>query len=67
MVAARASIAARKARVPLRWPEVAGFADATATSRISKLQVCLPQSIEQELVAREIMSVEEANATLATD
>lgn len=49
---------------PLTWADAARWTDVGATARVSKFQPCLPDSIERELVARELMSVDDATITL---
>jgi ATP-dependent Lhr-like helicase len=51
---------------PLTWADAAGWTDASANARVSKFQPCLPELIEQELVARELMDVNDATETLRT-
>jgi ATP-dependent Lhr-like helicase len=51
--------------LPLAWADATKWADASANSRISKFQPCLPPDIEQGLIARETMSIDDGNATLA--
>jgi len=46
------------------WTDAAGWIDATAHVRVSKFQPCLPALIEGELVARELMDLNDAAATL---
>lgn len=48
----------------LTWERVASYADAGAQARVSKFQPCLPEVIELELVARELMEPDDASATL---
>jgi hypothetical protein len=50
---------------PLTWDDAARLVDPGQRSRVSKFQPCLPPDIEHGLIARETMSVEDANATLA--
>ena len=49
----------------LTWADAARWTDAGANARVSKFQPCLPEAVERELVARELMGVDEANAALA--
>ena len=49
---------------PLGWSEALRLVDPGNRSRISKFQPCLPLEIEHELIARETMSVDDANTTL---
>ncbi|MCA9632665.1 MAG: DEAD/DEAH box helicase [Myxococcales bacterium] len=49
---------------PLTWTDAAGWTDASANARVSKFQPCLPELVEQELVARELMDVNDAAGTL---
>lgn len=48
----------------LNWRDAAGWTDVSANARVSKFQACLPPLVEQELVARELMSIEEASLSL---
>jgi ATP-dependent Lhr-like helicase len=64
-VAIRQAIDALAARAPLTWSEATRLVDPGQRSRVSKFQPCLPRQIERELVARETMSVKDANETLA--
>lgn len=48
----------------LTWDKVAQFADVGGRARVSKFQPCLPQAIELELVAREVMDLDDARLTL---
>jgi ATP-dependent helicase Lhr and Lhr-like helicase len=64
-VAIRQAIAALAARAPLAWSEATRLVDPGQRSRVSKFQPCLPPDIEHGLIARETMSVDDANATLA--
>jgi ATP-dependent helicase Lhr and Lhr-like helicase len=45
---------------PVTWADAAGWADVSANVRVSKFQVCLPELVAQELVARELMDVNDA-------
>lgn len=63
-VAIRQAIDALAARAPLPWGDAARLVDPGDRSRVSKFQPCLPSEIEHGLVARETMSVEDANETL---
>ncbi|MCC7541348.1 MAG: hypothetical protein IT379_34340 [Deltaproteobacteria bacterium] len=49
---------------PLTWTDAAGWTDASANARVSQFQPCLPDPVEQELVARELMDVNDAAGTL---
>ena len=54
----------------LTWADAARWTDAGANARVSKFQPCLPESVERELVARELMGVADAVEALrwrATD
>jgi ATP-dependent Lhr-like helicase len=64
-VAIRQAIDALAARAPLAWSEATRLVDPGQRSRVSKFQPCLPPDIEHGLIARETMSVDDANATLA--
>jgi ATP-dependent helicase Lhr and Lhr-like helicase len=64
-VAIRQAIDAVANRAPLAWSDVRRLVDPGQRSRISKFQPCLPAAIEHELIARETMSVDDANATVA--
>jgi ATP-dependent Lhr-like helicase len=48
----------------LTWADAAGWTDASANARVSKFQPCLPEVVEQELVARELLDVSDATETL---
>lgn len=63
-VGIRQAIDALAART-LTWGEAARLVDSNQRSRVSKFQPCLPPEIEHGLIARETMSVDDANATLA--
>jgi ATP-dependent Lhr-like helicase len=63
-VAIRQAIDALAARAPLGWAEAARLVDPGQRSRVSKFQPCLPPEIEHGLIARETMSVDDANKTL---
>lgn len=54
------ALAARK----LVWEDATRLVDSNHRSRVSKFQPCLPPDIEQGLIARETMNVDDANATL---
>jgi ATP-dependent Lhr-like helicase len=63
--AARSEVAVRGAirelaATPPTWADAARWIDASANARVSKFQPCLPEHIEQELVARELMDVSDA-------
>lgn len=64
-VAIRKAIDALAARA-LTWDDAARLVDPGQRSRVSKFQPCLPPEIEHGLIARETMSVDDANHTLAT-
>ncbi len=64
-IAIRKAIDALAARAPLAWEQAAQLVDPGQRSRISKFQPCLPPEIEHGLIARETMSVDDANETLA--
>jgi ATP-dependent Lhr-like helicase len=64
-VAIRQAIDVLSARAPLDWTDVAPLVDPGQRSRVSKFQPCLPADIEQGLIARETMSIDEANETLS--
>ena len=64
-VAIRQAIDALAARAPVAWSEATRLVDPGQRSRVSKFQPCLPPDIEHGLIARETMSVDDANATLA--
>lgn len=63
-VAILQAIDALAARLPLAWSEATRLVDPRQRSRVSKFQPCLPPEIEHGLIARETMSVDDANATL---
>lgn len=63
-VALRQEVDALASRAPLSWAEVSGLVDPGQRSRVSKFQPCLPAETEHGLVARETMSVDDANETL---
>ncbi len=63
-VASRQAIDALAVGVPLAWSEATRLVDPGQRSRVSKFQPCLPPEIEHGLIARETMSVDDANATL---
>ena len=48
----------------LTWDDAARLVEPGQRSRVSKFQPCLPREIEQGLIARETMSVDDANTTL---
>lgn len=64
-IAIRQAIDTLAARVPIDWADTTRLVDPDQRSRISKFQPCLPPEIEHELIARETMSVDDANETLA--
>jgi len=63
-VAVRRAVDALAARWPLTWVDAVRLVDPGQRSRISKFQPCLPPEIEAGFVARETMSVDDANAML---
>ena len=68
--AAKSAVEIRKAidlltARPLTWDDAARLVDSNQRSRVSKFQPCLPPKIEYGLIARETMSVDDANAILA--
>lgn len=63
-VGIRQAIDALAAR-PITWDDAVRLVDPDQRSRVSKFQPCLPRDIEHGLIARETMSVVDANATLA--
>lgn len=65
-VAIRQAIDALANRGPLDWVDAGRLVDPGQRSRVSKFQPCLPAEIEQGFIARETMSVADANATLDT-
>lgn len=67
--AAESTVAIRKAvdllaARALTWEDAARLVDSNQRSRVSKFQPCLPPDIEHGLIARETMSIDDANATL---
>jgi ATP-dependent Lhr-like helicase len=64
-VAVRAAIRELAEGPALTWADAARWTDVSANARVSKFQPCLPEQVERELVARELMSVEDAAFTLA--
>lgn len=64
-LAIQRAVDALATRPPVSWADAASLVDAAHRSRVSKFQPCLPLGIEQELVARETMNVDDANAALA--
>jgi ATP-dependent helicase Lhr and Lhr-like helicase len=64
-VAIRRAIDALAARTPLGWDDAACLVGPGLRSRVSKFQPCLPAEIEHGLIARETMSLDDANETLA--
>ncbi|HTR49653.1 MAG TPA: DEAD/DEAH box helicase [Kofleriaceae bacterium] len=64
-VAIRRAIDAVAARSPVAWADARRLIDPDQRSRVSKFQPCLPPDIEHELIARETMSIDDANDTLA--
>ena len=64
-VAIRQAIDAIAARAPLGWCDAAPLVDPGQRSRVSKFQPCLPSQIEHGLIARETMSIDDANEILA--
>ena len=65
-VAVRAAIRDLAEGPALTWADAARWTDVSANARISKFQPCLPEEVELELVARELMSVEDAALAFAT-
>ena len=63
-IAIRQAIDTLAARAPLGWTDTTRLVDPGQRSRVSKFQPCLPPEIEHELIARETMSVDDANETL---
>jgi ATP-dependent Lhr-like helicase len=63
-VAARQAIGELAAGPALTWVDAARWTDARANARVSKFQPCLPEDVEQELVARELMDVGDAAMAL---
>ncbi len=63
-VAIRAAIREVAEGPRLTWSDAARLTDVKANARVSKFQPCLPPEVEQELVARELMSVGDAEAVL---
>lgn len=59
-VAVRGSIRELAEGPSLTWADAARWTDASANVRVSKFQPCLPKDVEQELVARELMDVDDA-------
>lgn len=64
-VAIRESISEVAARVPADDSALAGFADTTGATRLSKFQPCLPERIQSTWVARQTLS--RSNATEAAN
>jgi ATP-dependent Lhr-like helicase len=62
--ALRAALRELGAGPPLTWSDAARHTDVGAQARVSKFQPCLPPEVERGLVARELMSVDDANAVL---
>jgi ATP-dependent Lhr-like helicase len=60
----RDALAALAAGPPLSWADAARWTDVGANARVSKFQPCLPIEVETELVARELMDVQDAAAVL---
>lgn len=63
-VAIRQTLAELAEGPALTWTDAAAWTDANTNARVSKFQPCLPEQVEQELVARELMDVGDAMATL---
>jgi ATP-dependent helicase Lhr and Lhr-like helicase len=59
-VAVRAAIRDLAEGPALTWTDAAGWTDVSANTRVSKFQPCLPELVEQELLARELMDVNDA-------
>lgn len=64
-VAIRQAIDALAERGPITWADATRLVDPGQRSRLSKFQPCLPPEIEHGFVARETMSVADANAIRA--
>lgn len=58
--AVRAAIRELADSPPPTWVDAARWTDVGANARVSKFQPCLPEDVERELVARELMSVADA-------
>jgi ATP-dependent Lhr-like helicase len=65
-VAVRQAIAGLAARGPIDWADAVRLVDPGNRSRVSKFQPCLPEHLEHGLIARETMSIDDANAVLAS-
>ena len=65
-VAVKMAISDLSSGSALTWADAARWTDVGANARVSKFQPCLPIAIERELVARELMDVEDASAVLAS-
>ena len=64
VVAIREAIHELASGPPLTWADAARWTEVSENARVSKFQACLPEHIEQELVARELMDVADAKAAL---
>jgi ATP-dependent Lhr-like helicase len=68
--AARSEVAVREAitglatGAALTWADAARWTDAGANARVSKFQPCLPEDVEAQLVARELMALDDALTVL---
>jgi ATP-dependent helicase Lhr and Lhr-like helicase len=63
-VAVRAALREVATGPALTWEDAACWTDVSANARVSKFQPCLPAAVEQQLVARELMDVDDAAYTL---
>ena len=63
-VAVREAIGDLAQGAPLTWEDAARWTDVSKNTRVSKFQACLPEGVEAELVARELMGVEDAQIVL---
>lgn len=59
-VAIRATLRELAEGTPLTWTDAARWTDVSANVRVSKFQPCLPEIVARELVARELMDVDDA-------
>lgn len=64
-LALRAAISDLGDRQPLAWDQVVTLLDTEGEVRVSKFQPCLPSKIEASLVAREVMSLDDALRAVA--
>jgi ATP-dependent Lhr-like helicase len=68
--AGKSQVAVRQAIVELRdgpgltWADAARWTDVGSNVRVSKFQPCLPEPVERELVARELMDLGDATRAL---